>query len=79
MKTSKPDGGPAFPQQAHADTEKNRWYHTQQGMSLRDHFAGLAMQGMLANGFDGTDEKLAGFAYQTADAMLAERMQETKS
>lgn len=52
------------------------------GMSLRDWFAGLALQGMLAN-TDAEDERahrtgslapvVAENAYQFADAMIAER------
>jgi hypothetical protein len=41
-------------------------------MTLRDHYAGLAMQGIvLATGF--TIEQRAGWAYRQADAMLKER------
>jgi len=46
-----------------------------EGISLRDHFAGLAMQGILANAKDlyWDYEKLALTSYEQADAMLAER------
>jgi len=44
-------------------------------LDIRDHFAGLAMQGLLSadpeNRWD--DKDCAKFAYQQADAMLAER------
>ena len=65
--SKKPDVGPAFP------TSYN-WpeaYKHLNGMSLRDWFAGMAMQGMLADGIahDGAPR----FAYRLADAMLAER------
>ena len=41
-------------------------------MTLRDHYAGLAMQGMIAN--NGTNaEVLVRVAYKMADAMLAAR------
>lgn len=54
------DGGPAFPQ----------------GLSLRDYFAGQALAGWLAS-FP-TDAvvrapKVASFAYEIADAMIAAR------
>lgn len=40
------------------------------GMTIRDHFAGLAMQGLIARGREiGVEAK----AYEIADAMLAER------
>ena len=44
-------------------------------MTLRDHFAGLAMQGMYANGSFPTGFRLdtAKEAYEMADAMLKER------
>jgi len=49
----------------------------QQGMDLRDWFAGLAMQGLLANEHTKPDSILICKAsYQIADAMMKER--ETK-
>jgi len=43
-------------------------------ISLRDHFAGLAMQGFLAADYNDWDyEKLALTSYEQADAMIAER------
>jgi hypothetical protein len=42
--------------------------------ALRDHFAGLAMQGLLAADYNDWDyEKLALTSYEQADAMMAER------
>ena len=50
------------------------------GMTLRDHFAGLAMQGMLTtsgapalNGLDGYEAITAKAAYKLADEMLKVR------
>jgi len=40
-------------------------------MTLRDHFAGLAMQERIHEGWD--DAELARLGYQMADAMLKER------
>jgi hypothetical protein len=40
---------------------------------LRDHFAGLAMQGMLVGIGDWDDEKIAFLSYNMADSMLAEK------
>lgn len=43
---------------------------------LRDHFAGLAMQGMLSNSrdyFDCSQADVARMSYQMADAMLSAR------
>lgn len=63
----KDTGGPAFPV-AFTTTPLT-------GMTLRDWFAGLAMQGRLAVP-GGVDCKYdAEFAYKMADAMLQERAQ----
>jgi len=50
-------------------------YSDKNTMTLRDHFAGLAMQGLLSAdpGNKWGDEDCAKFAYQQADAMLKER------
>jgi hypothetical protein len=66
---SKPnDGGPAFP----------GWDENSSspilGMSLRDWFAGMALQGMLAcPGSSGGDDAYEVDAYRLADRMIAER------
>lgn len=66
----KKEGGPAFPL---ATNEQFTW-----GMSLRDHFAGQALVGLLA--FSPADiegqydpDDAARIAYRMADAMLAAR------
>ncbi len=61
------DGGPAFP---HARPSMN-----QQGMSLREHFAGLAMNAeIISQGLEGRDiDHIAAMAYEMADAMLRAR------
>lgn len=68
------DGGPAFPDPGPADDSYVNWNH---GMSLRDYFAAQALIGILAarNGFlvDVGTTNAAPWAYQIADAMLAER------
>ena len=77
---SKNDGGPAFA--AAAD------YGTQRGMSLRDWFAGQALNGCLAYSVlnpawgdyhnNGSNASLAKHCYEIADAMIearAERME----
>jgi hypothetical protein len=43
-----------------------------EGISLRDHFAGLALQGTLARACPNMDT-LAEFVYHIADKMIAER------
>ena len=67
---SKNIGGPAFPgERGH-------------GLTIRDWFAGMAMQGLIAsprgtpNGADATDTYYAEMAYIMADAMIAEREKE---
>lgn len=42
-------------------------------MELRDHFAGLALQGLLAKYGCKTDKGTARFAYEIADAMMEAR------
>lgn len=61
------NGGPAFP---HSDSVLY-----QQGMSLRDYFAGQALEGILAEFFHHENEAQSAAirAYAMADAMLAER------
>ena len=70
---SKPDGGPAFPR--NYDTSID-----QQGMTLRQWYAGQALAGMMLNTEvdpDRTESKdvfevLAKDAFAAADAMIAE-------
>ena len=42
-------------------------------MTMRDHFAGLAMQGFIAVDVKYSNELLVNYAYILADAMLKER------
>ena len=83
------DGGPAFPINSAQLDESGAYTVLKPGMSLRDWFAGMAMQALLAStGHDtqsiallvtateqdqAVDETLAGRAYDFADAMLAAR------
>ena len=66
------NGGAAFP---HAVLRQNNEVEINNGLTLRDYFAAKAMQGFCAHGGSGpiTQQALAEFAYQLADAMLAER------
>ena len=65
----KKTGGPAFP------VKKWREEGHYEGMSLRDWFAGMALQGSLAGTPDSicTIDEYANEAYQYADAMLEVR------
>ena len=74
---SKDTSGSVFP-----CTEANGLNNGVPGMTLREYYAGLAMQGMLCNGFipnivgpDGStlqSDNYAECAFRMADAMLAE-------
>jgi len=46
--------------------------YLQEGISLRDHFAGLAMQGFISLNKFNTDMSVK-LSYDMADAMLAEK------
>lgn len=69
--TTKSNGGPAYPVSVwNNDTQS---FVITGGMSLRDHFAGLAMQEMLRQeGFGLTDIEAAQ-CYDAADAMIRAR------
>lgn len=72
--TIRDDGGPAFPQTILSD-EGGSPVEMFAGLSIRDWFAGMAMQGLLANpnrcGDPMTHYVQA--AYRLADLLLAER------
>jgi predicted nucleotidyltransferase len=63
--SARPNGGPAFPV---PETDNK-------GMTLRDHFAGLAMQGLLGTlDLNDSDPKdISQLAYILADCMINER------
>lgn len=75
------DGGAAFPRPMGGYLTKSghRYNYGAQGMSLRDYFAAAALQGLLAApdpiGTDARNHSVraAAWAYELADAMLAER------
>lgn len=80
--TTKTDGGPAFPGKRpfkYYSMGEHKGVETVPGMSMRDWFAGLALQGICASGpgRGWSNALLAQEAYQLADAMLAAR--ESKS
>ena len=64
-------GGPAFPALLD-DGYGNKFAN--EGMTLRDYFAAKAMHAILSDpDFSAGDSKLAGYAYNVADAMLKAR------
>lgn len=67
------DGGPAFPLHIPA-VPMGVGPATASGMSIRDYFAAMAMQGQIADNVPYPDmASLAKASYIIADAMLAER------
>lgn len=85
MNTTQDDGGPAFPNplaaSEHAFGTVDEYANGRlNGMSLRDWFAGMALQGLLACTLDSPGEdypdkrdKLCRVAFEYADAMLDAR------
>lgn len=69
------DGGAAFPRPASYDKFNDENFPPWDGMSLRDWFAGMAMQGELASEQYGNKDckMLAEWCYLVADAMLQAR------
>ena len=72
MNTNTNDGGPAFPTQNGTRNDP--------GMTLRDWFAGMALQGMIAGGnsnavrlLESSFDTYGEAAYSAADEMLAAR------
>lgn len=78
------NGGPAFPSGYNRKTRRGHgedWVLTDrvqpmhEGLSLRDYFAALAMQGYLTHeqAANSPEDVVAGWAYSMADAMLRAR------
>lgn len=75
MSDTPKDGGPAFPTQDNAsDCPEASGYFFESGMSLRQYFAGRAMQGLLSNSSIDqlTPAEIASDATLFADALIAE-------
>lgn len=77
MKNEINDGGPAFPHSFSSHScggAGGGGGYSSGGMTLRDYFAAMAMQGRLANpDWLCSDDRTATEAYQIADAMLEAR------
>jgi len=71
----------AFPHPKVLEVNKKEYFQLTEassGMDLRDYFAAKAMQGYIANtgvlgGISPTDEDLARYSYELADAMMEAR------
>lgn len=75
---SKNDGGPAFPLPFASDPDTKHWTDGSDagvptGLTIRDWFAGKAMQVLFTANPNGLYALHAKDAYKIADAMLAER------
>jgi hypothetical protein len=72
MNTQNKDGGPAFPI---AFRMNDKQVILEDGISVRDYFAGKALQGICASSpsDDCTDEYIAAESYRLANAMLKAR------
>ena len=70
----KDTGGPAFPYEIDLPNgDGSETTHYSMGMTIRDWFAGMAMQGLLASTKTNSAQVIAKDAYIIADAMLAQR------
>jgi hypothetical protein len=79
MSTTPRDGGPAFPVPPEiCSGPNNNWSYAYEGMTLRDYFAAAFAAAVLQGFLAGRDSytpaaHAAKWAYEQADAMLAER------
>ncbi len=75
--SEKDTGGPAFPDPGRAQSVKQREILGNQGMSLRDWFAGMAMQAMMTQTEPSlrmaSRNAIAIVAYEVANTMIQER------
>lgn len=78
---TKPDNPPAFPCpsrivpfQDGSMRNLNEYESPEYGMTLRDYFAGLALQSIIARNYGGYPSWHVEEAYMYADRMLTERM-----
>jgi hypothetical protein len=73
MKTTN-DGGPAFPVIGESNHPDGGRYLFNQGMTLRDYFAGQALAGLMGDQtIKAMPDEFAESAYIAADSMLAAR------
>ena len=75
--STKDTGGPAFP--SNRDMRHNADWDYEPGMTLRQHYAGLAMQALITKGMEDGHKKgfasvstISVYAVEYADALIAE-------
>jgi hypothetical protein len=73
MKDKIEDGGPAFPARPHEQLGGGIITATNDGMTLRDWFAGQVLSGNLGNPFASPADTISKRAYEIADAMIEAR------
>lgn len=78
METKVEDGGPAFPQLEVVSCERDDhgdliepFTSSVGGMTIRDHFAGIAMSSLMTRGSD--PDLIAHMSYRMSDAMIRAR------
>jgi len=74
----KTDGGPAFPSEGTGMVGMHPHQFTNPGMTLRQWYAGMAMQGILSSDIPNEirEAQVVGWAWSMADAMLAQEADE---
>jgi len=73
MSEAKQDGGPAFPGAYLSGSHGDYFTAYESGMSLRQWYAGKALQGLLAHyGAGKTRDDLSALSFQYADDMIRE-------
>lgn len=71
--TKTDNGGAAYPAMFEGGNNNGETPYFEKGMTLRDYFAGQAMQAVISTGADNTVEHIATVSYMAADAMIAAR------
>ena len=78
----KTDGGPAFPSGEYVEGRREDGTPVKlaryPGMTLRQWYAGMAMQGILYHNLEGpgSDANMARWSFELADAMLSQEVDE---
>jgi hypothetical protein len=75
-----PNNPPAFPTHHNVHDPRSDGFLSESGMTLRDWFAGMALQGLCSSGraSEYKTSEISDAAYSLADSMLAEREKGTQ-